>query len=417
MWRIFTSKNIVMANKNFVLLLLGKLTTQIGNWIYFLALIYFVNKLSGSVSYVSIVLFLDAAICLTLATVAGSVCDRFSRKKVLVCCDLMSGILCLIMGVRALFGNITLYEVYIITVLLAITKTFFSPALKSLIPNIVKEEELNRANSLIQSTNSITSILGPFLGGILIATISIPFAFIINGISYILSAISEMFIEVPYEQEKVREDTIAKNIKRIFQDTVSGIKFINSNQTIKSIMYIFSFMTFFAAPMVLIFQQLVERYYSMNSVALGILMIADAIGTLLAGLYLTIRPIVKRQKEFIAIFPIFCGIALIIIGNVLNFYVAVITMFIQGFISGFGEISLITIFQKETTDDKRGMIFSLYSMIINVLTPISLIMSGFILEKATITLVLTICGIALILSSMYMILNLVKKNKEVVKEY
>ncbi|WP_427340856.1 MFS transporter [Caloranaerobacter sp. DY30410] len=149
----------------------------------------------------------------------------------------------------------------------------------------------------------------------------------------------------------------------------------------------------------------------MSSIALSIIMIADSVGVLISGVYLIFNPKIRHQREFIYIFPLFCGIALIVIGNIINFYITVIVMFIQGFVSGFGEISMMTIFQAEIPDKQRGMVFSLYSMIMNALAPISLFISGFVIQAVPISIILSICGVILVLGSIWMCYQFVFKKR------
>lgn len=399
------TKNNIIYNKNFMLLLSAKIISETGNWIYYLAIIYFVAAITKSSADTGFVLFCNVFPSIAFAILAGNVCDRFSKRNVLVISDFISGFLSLYLGIRAAFGTATIIEVYIITTFLGISKTFFSPALNSSVPDIVNEDELNKANSLLNSIVSITNILGPVCGGILIALIGWPIAFIINGLSFIISAISELFVSIPYRSHQ--SSSKQKYYKQVINDALLGLKFIKSNKLIISIILAFSFMTFFVSPIVLFLSDLVRTVYNKGSIALSILMIADSVGALAAGVYLIIRPVIKLQKFFLATFPIICGIMLIVIGNIPNFYVAVIAMLIQGFYSGFGEISMITIFQKYTPENKRGMIFSLFSMIMNLLTPMSLLFSGIVLDHVRISVILSVCGLTLIIGSGFLIKSLV----------
>ncbi|WP_427340940.1 MFS transporter [Caloranaerobacter sp. DY30410] len=253
-FQMFTNKNSVLKNRNFMLLLFGKIVSQLGNWVYYLAIIYFITQVTKSTASTGIILFFNAVPVIMFGAIAGSVCKRYSKKFILVFSDYISGFLSLYLGVKALTGDISLIEASIITFLLGVSKSFFTPALLSAIPTIVDESELNRANSLIKSTNSVTNILGPLIGGTMIMLIGCPIAFILNGISFIISAISEMFIEIPNSNNKNEKLRWYKNI---VADFVEGMNFVKSNRLIYNILIVFSIMTFFASPMVLIFHQLV----------------------------------------------------------------------------------------------------------------------------------------------------------------
>lgn len=142
---------------------------------------------------------------------------------------------------------------------------------------------------------------------------------------------------------------------------------------------------------------------------LSIIFAADAFGVLLGGMYLAMKPVFKKEAILAISFPVFSGIALLIIGNIYNFYLAVIVMFLQGLVSGLGEISIMTIFQKATPDDKRGKVFGLYGMLNLALAPLSMAVFGLIVDKINVAIILDVSGIVLILGGFILMRRLNQK--------
>ena len=158
-------------------------------------------------------------------------------------------------------------------------------------------------------------------------------------------------------------------------------------------------MTFFAAPMVLFFKELSFSYYNVGYIGFSLLIIADGIGVLAAHIYLIIKPNIKYQKQLLCLFPMIGGITLLIIANLHNFDLAITILILQGVVSGFGEISLMTIIQKESPDKTRGMVFSAYAFISAILHLSSLAIAGLIMEFVSINIIISACGIPLIIGS------------------
>lgn len=390
----FLRNNEVLKNRDFMLLLLGKMVSQTGNWIYYLGVVYFVKLLTGSSLDAGLVLFCNAVPPIILGSIAGSLCDRLSRKKILIIADIFNGVVSLYLGMRAMMETATITEVYVVAFALGMGKTFFNPALNASIPNVVSLDKLNRANSLINFTTSMTTLLGPLLGGLLIAFIGSSLAFTLNGISFLASAIFTIFVSIP--QDGIDLSGGGSKPRLIWRDVKEGFKFVVHSRIILNIMIVFSIMTLFISPIVIYLQELTNTHFKVGPVGLSGIFMADGLGVLLASIYLIFRPLVKRQRDMVMLFPVFCGLSLIVISLTDIYPIALAVMFVQGFIAGFGEISLMTILQKETPDQKRGMVFSLYSMVLSSMEPISLLACGYIIGKFAVTSVLTVYGGVLI---------------------
>jgi sugar phosphate permease len=84
-------------------------------------------------------------------------------------------------------------------------------------------------------------------------------------------------------------------------------------------------------------------------------------------------------------------------GTVINFYFAIVLMFLQGIISGFGEIVIITLLQTLTPDDKRGKVFGVYVTMTMALVPISYAVLGILIDTTSVITMLLVSGTALVI--------------------
>ena len=185
--------------------------------------------------------------------------------------------------------------------------------------------------------------------------------------------------------------------KEIWRDIREGFIHIINDKLILAVIVIFGGMVFFVAPIIIYLKVLAEQYYDMGTFSVSLIMAADGLGVFLATSYLAIKKSFSKSMIILYAFPIFSGLALIIIGNIYNFYLAFIVMFLQGVIAGLGYIKMITLLQKLTPDAKRGKVFGLYSMVNSSLAPLSFGLSGYFIELIGITIILTISGIVLII--------------------
>lgn len=139
----------IYRNKNFLLLWIGQSVSMTGSWILYLAILVLVREITGSASLTSIALILSTIPGVILGPLAGGYVDRANRKWMMVGCDVISGCIVLsLVAVSWVYGGVTpIWYVYFVITLIAIVGTFFLPAIKASIPNIVHRDELTRANS------------------------------------------------------------------------------------------------------------------------------------------------------------------------------------------------------------------------------------------------------------------------------
>lgn len=169
-----------------------------------------------------------------LGPIAGVAVDRFDRKKIAVEMDFICGLLMLLFFMLSKFNGIKIQYVYLFSFLLATANVFFDVAMEASKPNLVDDKNLTRLNSFSQSITSIAFISGPFLGGIVYGFFSIQGFLLFNSICFILSAISEIFIDFEYNRPKYNNKDREK--QSVLEELKEGIKFFTNNKVVFSIM-------------------------------------------------------------------------------------------------------------------------------------------------------------------------------------
>src|SRR5690554_4967436 len=187
----------LFINRDFGLLFLGRLVSQIGDGIHYLVLTWFVLDLTGSGTALGTMLFASSIPAVILAPFSGVLADTWNRKTIIVSMDIVRGLIMIVLAVIFQAGALTMPVLYVATIFSSLASVFFGPAISASIPNLVGQDELVKANSLNNLSRGATMIIGPLVGSVLLATGGYFGVFLITGISFILSAISEMFIRFP----------------------------------------------------------------------------------------------------------------------------------------------------------------------------------------------------------------------------
>lgn len=191
-----------MLGKNFNILLLGQIISLLGNGVQRFALSLYILDLTGSGRVFSAVLAISMIPYVLLAPLAGEMADHFDRKKNMIVLDFISAALCLVFVCLTHMETGSVFYAGILIFLLSVIACLYSPSVTASIPQVVGKEQLLRANALVTQVSSLANFIGPIIAGILYGNIGIAGIVMINGISFFLSAIMELFLKLPDRRTK-----------------------------------------------------------------------------------------------------------------------------------------------------------------------------------------------------------------------
>jgi len=181
----------LLKNARFRRLWIGQGLSSIGDFVSTVALVLLVVDVSGNASAVGGVLL--ARLLPTLASpFVGVLADRLDRRAVLVAADLARAVL-----VLGLIFARDLPLIYALVFLLGVAKTVFNPTVRAAFPSVVGGGDLTRANAIISGTFSFSVMAGPALGGVLVASVGVELAFLLDALSFLASAALLSTIPLP----------------------------------------------------------------------------------------------------------------------------------------------------------------------------------------------------------------------------
>lgn len=248
-------KSKYIKDKNYLLLFFGNLVSGIGSRVYGFGISLFLLDLTRQASATAIYVAVWTIIMFVVAPIAATFTDRFKYKaRVLYLTDFGRGICYTITALVLMFAmqmtnNIAIIQliIYIAVFFIAFQTAFFSPAVNALTPQIVEKEELVSASSVMQITNSVQNLAGLFFGALLYVHFGIIIMILINAASFIISGVSELFINIKEEElegtyeikDKEEHLSIVDIQKRIYNDLKGAIKYLfNKGKPILMVMVI-----------------------------------------------------------------------------------------------------------------------------------------------------------------------------------
>lgn len=382
-----TKKTSVFANQNFMLLFFGGLVSRIGNGIHSIGLVWYILEISNSGLAVGTILMLSSLPAVFLSPIAGTIVDYCDRKNLIIWMDVVRGIIVCIMGVMIITGAMNFTYLIIGTIFLSICGCLFNPAVTASIPNIVKDEHLTQANSLEHMSNDFTAVVGPALGGFLTALWGVGAVFLINGISFLISAFSETFIQFPPHLKRPIDKL------NIFADIKAGGLFIYNNKIFLYLLITGLFLNFvFISTASVGLPILVHRYLGDSPKYLGLLQGSLPLGATLGALLLSLIGEIKKPYKVIvaglglqAFFMLIVGTITLpaIIGSLgmITVLISILVLLIlSGVLETIIDVPVVVILQRLIPDNIRGRVFALMATISGGLAPVALGVSGAVVD-------------------------------------
>jgi MFS family permease len=363
------------SSRNYRLYFIGQGLSLIGTWMTLIATNWVVYQLTNSALLLGLVGFASQIPTFFLAPFAGVVVDRWNRHRILVITQILAMLQSLALAFLALTGMINIWHIIFLCLFQGVINALSMPALQAFVKELIeKQEDLGNVIALNSSLISSARLVGPAIGGVLIATVGAGVCFLIDGISYIAVIAALLAMNVA-RSNKVVETTPP------WQRLKEGFTYAFGFPPIRSILLMMSLLGFMGLPYTVLAPIFATNVLHGSSQTLGFLMTASALGAFIASIYLSYRPTIVGLEHVIALAPRILGIGFIIfsLSRVLGF--SLLFMVIIGFAVVLQISSCNTLIQTIVEDDKRGRVMSLYSMAFIGMVPFGSLVSGWLVVQ------------------------------------
>jgi MFS family permease len=357
-------------NKNFLLLWQGQLVSCLGDAFYSIALGFWVLDKTGSSATMGILMAAVGIPRVVIGPFAGVLVDRFDRKKLILLGDFIRGMGMLFVGYAAFNNFLEVWMVMLVGVICGICSAFFNPAMSSVIPDLVSSDNIVKANSAQQMATSTTSLIGSMSGGFIYSILGASVMFIFNGISYILSTISEMFIDIPKVEIKNTELTFKDDFKE-------GLKFAFRFRGLIIMLLIAFMLNFFYAMFFLLLRPLFSMEESLGVVRYGIITAFQSIGMVVASIILTNVNIKPENRSKVMLPALFLQSVFFFTGILINnFYIMLVCFFIGSFLNTISNTVSTASMMNVIPQDMRGKVMSIVFTLSMGIHPIGTLVGG-----------------------------------------
>lgn len=396
--------------KNPILLILGIGVSNIGNWIYFVAINLLVLKITGSAAAIAGLFIIRPLAILLTNTWAGSVIDRVNKRKLLISIDILRGIL---IAVIPFFTS--LVPIYIIMFLTNIAGAFFGPTSETYIAKLVPPEKRKRFNSVFSFASSGAMLVGPSVSGLLIMYGSINTSIYINALTFFLCAVAIFFL--PDVDESLRSEQYRNPItmKMITADWKAVIDFGKTAAGFMIVFLIFQFITLISFALdsqeVTFIQQgigLSEKNYGLLVSLTGAGYVAGSFAVSALANRLSVRTLLGLGS-FLSV----TGYLMFYMATSETVPLAVIGFIIIGFFSPFSFTGYTTFFQNNVPVDLMGRFSSAFAFFQAMIQIVLTLLLGYLAEMVklqTVTIGFSAIGLLLAMTLTFIVFLQSKKD-------
>lgn len=339
-----------------------------GQWIQQVTLGWLLYDLTGSSVLLGALNGVRALPFLVAGPIAGVAADRMDRRRLMINTQHVLIVTALSMGVLVVSGYLQAWHLFVFTLITGMAWAFNEPVRQSLVPSMVPKSDLMNAVALNSIGFNLNKVVGPALGGVLIAAFGAGGNFFVQSAAYAGVLAFVYLMEVPPASDEARKSSALANLKE-------GFAYVGSNPTIFALMATAYVPRIFAVPYQTLMPVFQKDVLGVGPGGLGLLMAAPGVGAVLAVLLLTSAFDVRR-KGLLLLWCLVClGVFLIVFSRITSFPLALAALVGVGACQIMFMATTNTLLQLLVPDALRGRVMSLY-MLDRGLMPAGAMMAG-----------------------------------------
>jgi MFS family permease len=389
---------VLRGNRNLQLLFGGQVVSSFGDWLYILALVVLAYDLTGSATFVAALTFVRLLPYALFLPFSGVLADRSNRKALMIGADLGRGV-CML-GLLIVGSEETLWIAFPLVFLATALSSLFKPAMSSVLPAIVgDEEDLVKANGIWSQMDALSFVLGPALGGALVLLGEPRLAFLINGLTFLVSAATLLFVRIPPREtpERAREEA-----EVWLSETLAGFSFLfRENERVLAALTITIFgIGLMGGAFWTLSVVLAEETFGLGGQGAGFLNAAYGAGGLLGGL------VVGAVASRLSLGPAFIwgtavsSLVAILFGLSPAGVLPFILILALGITDVFSDVTSNTLLQTGTPDELLGRVFGAFESTLVFSMLVGSVVIGPLIDLAgprAATVILTLVSVALLI--------------------
>lgn len=327
-----------------------------GQWVQQVTLGWLLYDLTGNSMLLGALNGLRALPFLVTGPLAGVAADRMDRRRLLLRTQWILIITALLMGALVASPFLHVWHIFLFTLITGVAWTITEPVRMSMIPSVVPKENLANAVALNSGGFNLMKVIGPALGGALIAWFGPAENFYVQAIAYSGVLAMVYWMHIPPHHAKSKRRSALVNLKE-------GFAYVWSTPAVLALMTLAYVPRIFAVPYQTLMPVFQKDVLQTGPEGLGLLMAAPGVGAVIAVLTLaSLGSRIQRQGLLLVGSIVVLGALLVIFSQITWFPLALFMLVLVGIFQMFFLASTATMLQMIVPDELRGRVLSLYML-------------------------------------------------------
>lgn len=368
---------LVRTNVNFRRLWIGNVVSLFGDWFNTIAIYTLITELTGSPFALGAVFITKMLPSALVSPIAGLLVDRLNRRWVMIGSDLVRAVI--VLGFLVVDEASDVYLLYILTALQVMVGAVFTPAKSASLPNITSKHELLTANALMAATWSTLLALGAAVGGFAVEWLGMQTVFILDSLTYIVSAYFIFRTAIPQETEEASHGPLIRTATR---SILKGWTHMREFPHIGRIAFAKASWALAGGALVFMLALLGEELSpEAQAIGIGILFAARGIGTGIGPV--VARAVFKDQNHWPAVLGAciaISGLFYLTVGFLPWTYLVIGSVIIAHALSGANWVLSTVLLQQRTRDAYRGRVFATDWLLVMLADALAILAASTLLE-------------------------------------
>ena len=380
-----------LAHRNFRIVWFAALGSTIGTWMQQYAQSWLVYELTKSNFYLGIDSFLGQLPILLLMLIGGVIADRHDRRRLLTTSQYIQATAAFALAALVATNSVKVGYIFMLSFIAGCGQAFGGPAYQSLIPSLVPRRDLPSAIGLNSTQFNLSRVLGPALGGTVLATIGLAWCFALNGVSFFIVIFALAWLHLP-------KHTPAKSHKPIRTDLQVGLRYVRNHRLVLTLTVLVFISTFLAMPLITLmpsFATDVLHGFGTPAARLSLLMACQGLGAITGALIVGTLGQFKHMGAALLGVQTMLGLLLAAFAMSRMLPLSLVLLFVAGmfYMSTFSiSFSLV---QLTVPDELRGRVVSIYMVALRSGGPIGALTAGALADAFTAPTVMAMNGLVL----------------------
>jgi MFS family permease len=392
--------------REFRLVWIGAFTSTTGTWMQTVAQAWVVYSLTGSALLLGFDAFLSTGPMLIFSLFGGVIADRMERRKIMLASQYLQMTFAFVLAFLLWTNTVKIWHIFLLSFLTGSAQSFSGPAYASLLPLLVKREDMPNAIAMNSMQFNLARVIGPVLGGLALTAYGPSACFALNGFSFIAVIIAYLMIRTPIIRG-------SGETKGIMAEMREGFAFVIGRRALLLLTFLSFAGTFLGMPIVTFLPVVAKIIFAAGPKAYTYLLSAYGVGSVIGALFVAATGHVPNKGRLALMLQLTFATLLVAFALSRYFPASLLIAFGAG-LCIVGVISLYSsLVQLATSDSMRGRVMSIFMLAFRGGMPLGNLLAGYVAQRWSISIALLINGIVLAIVAVTFIAQRVDLDKNV----